>query len=259
MKSNGHLTISFMIIVVLAGCGSTPNALLDSARSSYRNAQSNPEVTNFAPLELKQAGDTLAQADDVWKLGRDPAKVNQLAYLAQQQVAIAQETAKRKAAEEDVSVADAKRNKQRAQSAEMRANALESQLKELNAKKKDRGTVIIIGDVLFDTDRVELKKSGVRELQKLADVLKQNPQRNVAIEGFTDSTGSEDFNQKLSERRANAVRVALMNMGIDIVRIKARGYGESFPVASNDNKTGRRLNRRVEVFICDDSGEIRPR
>ena len=280
MKKNGYLTISFMVIAALAGCSSTPNALLDSARSSYRSAQSDPEVTNLAPLELKQAGDTLAEADKAWQKGKDSAEVDHLAHLAQKQVAIAQETAKRKAAEADVSAADAERNKIRltarteeaekaqqraesaemhAQSAEMRASTLESQLKELNAKKSERGTVITLGDVLFDTNRAQLKSGGVREVQKLADILKQNPQRNVAVEGFTDSTGSESYNQELSERRAAAVRDTLMNMGIDSTRITTRGYGKSFPVASNANEAGRQLNRRVEVIISDDSGNIRSR
>jgi outer membrane protein OmpA-like peptidoglycan-associated protein len=273
MKKNGYLTISFMVIAALAGCSSTPNAHLDSARSSYRSAQSDPKVTNLAPLELKQAGDTLAEADNAWKKGKDSAEVDHLADMAQKQVAIAQETAKRKAAEADVSAADAERNKirlsarteeaekaqQQAQSAEMRASALESQLKELNAKKSDRGMVITLGDVLFDIDRAQLKSGGVREVQKLADILKQNPQRNVAIEGFTDSTGSESHNQELSERRAEAVRDTLMNMGIDSTRITTRGYGKSFPVASNGNVAGRQLNRRVEVILSDDSGNIRSR
>jgi outer membrane protein OmpA-like peptidoglycan-associated protein len=96
-------------------------------------------------------------------------------------------------------------------------------------------------------------------VQKLADVLKQNPQRNVAIEGFTDSTGSEDYNQELSERRADAVRDTLMNMGIDAARITTRGYGKNFPVASNGNEAGRQLNRRVEVIISDESGNITSR
>ncbi len=287
MKNNGYLTISFMVIAALAGCSSTPNALLDSAHSSYRSAQSDPEVTNLAPLELKQAGDTLAAADNAWSKGKDSAKVDHLAYLAQQQVSIAQETAKRKAAEADISSADADRNKirlsarteeadkaqqqaqsaemqtqsaeMRAQSAEMRANTLESQLRELNAKKTDRGTVITLSDVLFDTNRAQLKSGGVREVQKLADVLKRNPQRNVAIEGFTDSTGSENYNQQLSERRANAVRDTLMNMGIDSTRITTRGYGKSLPVASNDTEAGRQLNRRVDVVISDENGNIKSR
>ncbi|SCY19972.1 protein of unknown function [Nitrosospira sp. Nl5] len=273
MKKNGYLTISFVFIAVLTGCASTPNAHLDSARSSYRSAQSDPEVTNLAPLELKKAGDALTEAENAWRKGKDSAKVDHLADLAQKQVAIAQETAKRKAAEAVVSSADAERNKirlsarteeaekaqEQAQSAEMRASMLESQLKELSAKKSDRGMVITLGDVLFDTDRAQLKSGGVREVQKLADVLKQNPQRNVAIEGFTDSTGSEDYNQELSERRADAVRDTLLNMGIDAARITTRGYGKNFPVASNSNEAGRQLNRRVEVIISDESGNIRSR
>lgn len=282
MKKNEVLTISFMVMAVLAGCSSMPdrNARLEDARNSYNNAQSDPQVMKLAPLELKEAGDTLAQADNDWRERKSAAKVNHLAYLAQRQVAIAQETAKRKTAEEVVSAADAERDKirlaartkeaekaqfnaeasqQQAQNAEMRANQLESQLKELNAKSSDRGMIVTLGDVLFDTNRAQLKSGGVHEVQKLADILKQYPRRNILIEGFTDSTGSESYNQELSERRANAVRETLMNMGIDASRIATRGYGSSFPVASNDNKAGRQLNRRVEVVISDESGNIRSR
>jgi outer membrane protein OmpA-like peptidoglycan-associated protein len=282
MKKNEVLAISFMVMAVLSGCSSMPdrNARLEDARNSYSNAQSDPQVMKLAPLELKEAGDTLAQADNDWMQRKSSAKVNHLAYLAQRQVAIAQETAKRKTAEEAVSAAEAERDKlrlaartkeaekaqfnaeasrQQAQNAEMRANQLESQLKELNAKKSDRGMIVTLGDVLFDTNRAQLKSGGVHEVQKLADILKQYPRRNVLIEGFTDSTGSESYNQELSERRANAVRETLMNMGIDASRIATRGYGRSFPVASNDNKAGRQLNRRVEVVISDESGNIRSR
>ena len=88
------------------------------------------------------------------------------------------------------------------------------QLKELNAKKTERGLVITLGDVLFSTNKAQLKSGGMRNVQKLADFLKQYPQRKVLVEGYTDSTGSNSLNQELSERRANAVRTALLDMGI---------------------------------------------
>jgi outer membrane protein OmpA-like peptidoglycan-associated protein len=81
----------------------------------------------------------------------------------------------------------------------------------------------------------------------------------VAIEGFTDSTGSEERNQVLSEQRANAVREALLEMGISPGRITTRGYGKSLPVASNATEAGRQLNRRVEILLSDENGQLMAR
>lgn len=79
------------------------------------------------------------------------------------------------------------------------------------------------------------------------------------IEGYTDSSGNNERNQELSEQRATSVRAALLDMGIGNERIATRGYGESYPVASNDTAAGRQLNRRVEIIVSDDSGRIAPR
>lgn len=282
MKRNELLTISLIVVAVLASCSSMPdrNASLEDARSSYNNAQNDPQVVNLAALELKEAGDSLTQANNAWNQRQDPAIVDHLAYVAQRRVAIAQETTKRKVAEAAVSQADAERDKIRlaartaeadksqrsaevsqrqAQDAEMRTRQLELQLKELNAKQTDRGLIITLGDVLFDTNRAQIKSGGVREIHKLADVLKQNPQRTVFIEGFTDSTGNDSYNQELSERRAAAVRDTLLGMGVRGDRITTLGYGKNFPVASNHSEAGRQLNRRVEIVISDESGNIRSR
>jgi outer membrane protein OmpA-like peptidoglycan-associated protein len=143
--------------------------------------------------------------------------------------------------------------------AESRSQQLETQLKDMEAKKTDRGMVITLGDVLFDANRAQLKSGGMRNVQKLADFFKQYPQRNVMVEGFTDSTGSHSRNQELSDQRANSVRDALTGMGIGTERITSRGYGESYPVAGNDSAAGRQLNRRVEIIVSDNSGNIAPR
>ncbi|MBA4142391.1 MAG: OmpA family protein [Nitrosospira sp.] len=289
MKRNEFLPLAIVVIAILAGCSSTPdrNATLENARSSYRAAQSNPQVVNLAPVELKEAGDALARANDAWNQRKNLAEVEHLAYLAQRRVAIAQETAKGKGAEAAVSHAQAERDRirlaarteevektqrsaeasqqqaryaeQQARAAEMRTRQLEAQLNELNAKQTDRGMVVTLGDVLFDTNEAQLKSGGVRAVQKVADALKQYPQRTIIIEGFTDSTGSDSYNQQLSERRANAVRDALVSMGISADRINARGLGESFPVASNESNAGRQMNRRVEITFSDESGNVRPR
>ena len=155
--------------------------------------------------------------------------------------------------------ASAQLARQQTQDAESRARVLAAQLDEMSARKTDRGMVITLGDVLFDTNQAQLKSGGMRNVQKLADFLKQYPQRKVMIEGFTDSTGSNARNQELSDQRVASVRTALLGMGVGTERITSRGYGESYPVAGNDTAAGRQLNRRVEIVVSDDSGKIAPR
>ncbi len=145
------------------------------------------------------------------------------------------------------------------QDAQMHAAQLEAQLADLAAKKTERGMVITLGDVLFGTDLARLNPDGMRTAQKLADVLQQNPQRTVLIEGFTDSTGTATHNQQLSERRATAVRRALQELGVASERVAIRGYGETYPVAANDTPQNRQLNRRVEIVLSDAGGKIAPR
>lgn len=147
------------------------------------------------------------------------------------------------------------------QAAEARARTvqLEAQLAELSAKKTERGLIITLGDVLFGTDLARLNADGMQMAQRLATILQQNPKRAVLVEGFADSTGKTQYNQELSERRATAVRDALLEMGVARERISQRGYGESFPVAANDTAQNRQLNRRVEIVLSDDRGVVNPR
>lgn len=352
MQNIRYLTLSLIAAGILSACTTVPpkNSTLSDARSSYNSARSNPQVTKLAPLELKDAGETLDKADAALTKGEDEATVNQLAYLARQKVAIAQETARRKQAELDVASSSAKRDQVRLdartaeadaakkqaelaqRTADQRAQALaaanaqsqrdqaliaarlaeleeakkqaeiaqqasdqqaaalmeariqaerdqaqinarraeieaanaraqqaqalidqqEKQLKELNAKKTDRGMVITLGDVLFNVNKAALSSGGIVNVKKLAEFLKAYPQRTVVIEGHTDSRGSESYNQALSERRAEAVQKALVEMGIGTDRIATRGFGESTPVANNETAAGRQLNRRVEIVLPDE-------
>ena len=148
---------------------------------------------------------------------RDFIRLNQRTNEANQANANAQ-MAQADAAQAQRNAADAQRatNDARAKTAEAQARAamLEAQLAELAAKKTERGIIITLGDVLFDTDMATLTTDGMRSAQKLADVLKQHPMRTVLVEGFTDSTGASAYNQELSSRRAASVREALMQMGI---------------------------------------------
>ncbi len=294
MQKNRYFPLTLIAVAILAGCAAPKNSSLTEAHSSYDSARSNPQVTNLAALELKQAGDSLNKADDALSKRESTDTVNQLAYIAKQQVAVAQETAKRKTAELAVTNASAKRDQVRLEARTAEADAAkqqvaimqgtadqqtaalaaaganaerdqaliaqqEMQLKELNAKKTERGLVITLGDVLFSTNKAQLKSGGMRNVQKLADFLKQYPQHKVLVEGYTDSTGSNSLNQELSDRRANAVRTALIDMGISSDRVTMRGYGEAFPVAGNDTAASRQLNRRVEIILSDENGNIAPR
>jgi len=250
--------LALVLSMGLAGCVSTPkdNATLTQARSEYEVAQSDPAVVKYAPIELKAAGDAIASAANALKEHEKEPQVEHLSYLAKQKVEIARETARLKVAEEQIKTAGADRDKVLLQARTAEADRLRS---ELNAKQTDRGMTITLGDVLFDTGKARLKSGSERSLQKLAQFLSENPQRHVAIEGFTDNVGGDDFNQELSERRADAVRDALVGMGVSNDRISTKGYGKAFPVAGNEAAAGRQLNRRVEIVIASDNREIAPR
>jgi outer membrane protein OmpA-like peptidoglycan-associated protein len=139
------------------------------------------------------------------------------------------------------------------------AAQLEGLLVELHAVKTERGYVVTIGDILFDTDKASLKPDGMSTVRKLAEAMMQNPDRSVLVEGFTDSTGTAAHNQELSERRANSVAMALTGMGVPRERVAMRAYGQSFPVAPNDTASNRQRNRRVEIVLSNQGATIPPR
>ena len=278
-----------VIAALLTACNSMPTntSMLDQTRNDYRSAQSNPKVASYAPLEMKQASDAMAKANAAAANNDSTEEIDKLAYLAKQKIALTQEVAKQKSAEADVAKSGTERDKmrldqrtreadqsrtaaniargdaayaqQQTRDAQARNANLEAQLAELSAKKTERGMVITLGDVLFATDQARLNPEGQRTVQKLAQVLTQNPQRTVLIEGFTDSTGSSAHNQALSERRADSVQLGLLEQGIARNRIAIHGYGEAHPVAGNESTTDRQLNRRVEIVLSEDDGKIRPR
>lgn len=143
-----------------------------------------------------------------------------------------------------------------AAAAQEKATKLEQQIAELEAIKADRGLVVTLGDVVFDVNKTDLKPGGVVTIMKLATFLKEYPTRRVMVEGFTDSTGDAEYNQGLSQNRALAVRQALFDRGVENSRIDFKGYGENFPVATNETSAGRQMNRRVEIIISDGAGVI---
>lgn len=123
-------------------------------------------------------------------------------------------------------------------------------MRELSARQTRRGWVVTLGQALrFDAGKVSLRQDAAGPIAELARVLGRNPAQEITIEGFTDSAGTRQANLALSHRRAEAVKRTLMQHGVNGSRIHTRGYGESYPVASNRGEAGRRLNRRVEIII----------
>ncbi len=177
--------------------------------------------------------------------------------------------AEKKAAEARRDRAAAEQARMDAQQARAEAAALAAseqklreELAELQAQKTERGLVLTLGDVLFDVDEASLKAGATQSLSRLVAFLKEYPDRQVLVEGHTDSTGTEQYNLGLSQRRAESVVQFLTLNGIAPERSIARGYGKAYPVAGNETSTGRQLNRRVEIVILDPGEkaveEVRP-
>lgn len=297
------LLASALLAAGLMGACAThaPLPALEQARSSVERTSADPAVGQYAQIELKDARDTLAQAEQVWSSDGDEPEAKHLAYLAQQRAEIASNTARTRLLDAQIQqagsendrlrlqarTAEADQATQRAQqaqqqasqaqqqamsaeqraaqqqalarSAQQRVDVLEAQLRELEAQQTERGLLVTLGDVLFAFDKAELSAQAAPRLDKLARFLTQFPERKVLIEGYTDSVGAQAYNLSLSERRAQAVRTALAQRGIDSARIAAHGYGKAHPVADNHSADGRAMNRRVEIVITDDQGNLRGR
>ncbi|WP_254504436.1 OmpA family protein [Duganella vulcania] len=290
------LPAAFAMAVMVAACSTTPTttSLLDQTRGDFMAAQSTPSVAANAPLEFKAAADALDRANAAAAKKESLDEIDKLAYIARQKIATAREVAKQKQAENEMANAGRQRDEIRLEARTAEANqaksqanlakadadaaraqadaaansardeaaknaALQQQLADLQAKQTERGLVITLSDVLFNVDRAELSAEGMRTVQKMADVLLQEPQSAVLIEGFTDSTGSADHNLQLSQRRAEAVRNALIGLGVKSDKIATRGYGEAFPVASNADAGSRQLNRRVEIVLSQNGAPIATR
>lgn len=282
------LATALLTAGLMAACASHgPLPALEQARSTVERTSTDPAVGQYAQIELKEARDTLARADRVWTHDKDESEANHLAYLAQQRAEIASNTARTRQIDAQIQQSgsetdrlrlqartrEADQAKQQALSAEQRAaqqqaaarsaqdrvGVLEAQLRELEAQQTERGLLVTLGDVLFAFDKAELSPQAAPRLDKLARFLTQFPDRKMLIEGYTDSVGADAYNLSLSERRAQAVRDALVQRGVDSARISARGYGKAHPVADNGSADGRAMNRRVEIVIADEKGNLRGR
>ncbi|MGE0314919.1 MAG: OmpA family protein [Lautropia sp.] len=273
------------IAALVAACaGPQPNSNVREAQASLQQIRANAARADLARIEVEEAEKAVAAAEAARHDKEDEDRVDHLAWLAQRKVELANAVATRKQIERDIEAAGRERDQirlqasqQRAQDAQAqastlasrnqnlaseaeqareRAAALQKRLAAMQAKETERGLVVTFSDVLFDLGKADLKPGAMARVAQLAQVMRDYPERNVLIEGFTDSSGPDALNQALSERRAMSVRQALVEAGIDARRIVARGLSEQYPVASNATAAGRQQNRRVEVVVSNAQGDL---
>lgn len=237
----------------IASVDSAAHVALQQARtaSALARAQAHEDAIRMAETERERA------RAEVRTLEAQRAQVQ--ARVASQQ---AQQAETRAAGAENRAAgaeAQAAAAQMRAGAAEQQAEALRRQLADLQAQQTDRGTLVTLGDLLFEFDRAEVKPAARGELMKLADFLKAYPDRRVLIEGHTDNVGADSYNEQLSRRRAEAVAQALVALGVESPRVTVVGHGKQYPVAANTSDTNRALNRRVEVYLSNNDQPVRPR
>ncbi len=254
--------IAIGVAATLAACSAAPVKPdgADDLRGRLTALQSNPELASRAALAMKEADIAVTAAESPQT---DKALATHLVFMADRKISIAEAQAQgqlavdqRKALGEQREGMRLQARTQEADAANLRASdaqrnslELQKQIEDLQAEATDRGLVLTLGDVLFATNTAELNSGSGNRLGKLAGFLNQYPERTALIEGYTDSTGSDGYNQALSERRADAVKSYLVGQGIESNRLIASGKGKGSPVADNTSATGRQQNRRVEVII----------
>jgi outer membrane protein OmpA-like peptidoglycan-associated protein len=250
----------FVILVAVAalfaGCATiTPNELIN-ARAAYQDAAASPGA-QLVPADLHKAHEALDSAEQSFLKDSDSYKTKDLAYVAERKAELAKalgvtavDNAAKAKADADFAAKQAQIVTNTKADLANTKSELTAALIALAAKEEARGIVITLsGGVLFETAKSTLMPSAQTKLDQVAAALIAGPQRNIIVEGNTDSQGSESYNQGLSERRANAVRDYLVQKGVPSDRIQARGLGKDNPIADNASPEGRANNRRVEIVI----------
>lgn len=279
-KTSKWISASVLILAMTACATKKESKELADLETQYNQLASQPFVSEYAPVALKEAEEQIDTLRKVEKEGNDKL-IEHHQYLAKIKLDTAYEIAKQKRAEATIAKGEVRRKdalltareqqvdalRDRATAAEEaarqmadKAEALEKSLKDFSAQQSERGLVLTLGNILFELDKSDLKPGAERTLEKVAGFLAEYENRSVLVEGFTDSLGSDAYNQNLSERRAQTVVRELQRLGINPSRLSAKGYGEEFPVASNSTEAGRQQNRRVELIIANqDQTSVSPR
>jgi outer membrane protein OmpA-like peptidoglycan-associated protein len=264
-----------LIASAVSACAHAVPPELADARSAYDRA-SHGQTAQLAPAEVHKARTALDQAEQAFADKPEAQGTRDLAYVALRKAQLAEVTASRaseatkktqaesdlreaqvqKQADTNAALSEARAqlgaSQQSASEAEARNKAMEERLSQLaDVREDERGTVLTLsGSVLFASNKATLLPEAETKLNELSEALMTNGERDIRIEGYTDSRGSDASNAELSQRRAEAVRSYLVSRGYEPDRVKAEGKGESAPIASNDDPEGRANNRRVEIVIA---------
>lgn len=256
--------IQLLFIFIIFSCASAPKSYppLEQAKSLLAATKQEQNIEEVASVSLFQADEYIQNAEQALQ-DNDIGNTDHYIYLAKRKQEVAKELLIKHQYEQEIvrlkqqqqeMVAHArsiesKRAHTETQTAQQRVKQLEQTLWQYQAEETSRGTLLVINDLLFATGGASLLLESAKRLEPLLQYMKGNPQREIIIEGHTDSIGDAGKNKLLSQQRANAVKQFLTSRNIDYGRIETRGFGEEVPVATNTTNAGRRLNRRVEIVI----------
>jgi len=281
------MTAAALVALCLAACATPPqrNDELDQARMAVQSLEQDPDAQVAAAADLHDARNNLQNANAAFDRHESPEHVTYLAYLADREAQTGEEHASAYRANQEIAKGNEERNRivlesrnqeiqqareaeasqaaqaqlarQQAQQAQAQLQKEQQDLAALKARQTQRGLELTFAsDVLFDTASATLKPGANLQINRLADYMRDSPKTRILVEGYTDNRGSADYNQELSERRAQAVASALASDGIDADRVQTVGRGKDFPVASNATAVGRQENRRVDIVLSDASGKF---
>lgn len=253
MRTYFALPACFALSLLVTACATQPNPNFEKAQQNVSDLQSHPDARQYAAIETQDAVKALEEAEQALNKGSDQDKIDHLAYLTDRRVELARQTIVLRTAEEAYEKLPEERAKTRLAARDKEIDQLREQL---NAKETKRGSVVTFESVLFDVDKADLKPAANSTIRTLAEFLKENPQRKILVEGFTDSTGADAYNRQLSQARADSVRHALVREGVEPRRIDTVGLGKAHPVADNNTPASRAMNRRVEVTISHDEEKV---
>jgi outer membrane protein OmpA-like peptidoglycan-associated protein len=256
MKSIRSLRFTFTLVglpLLVVACGSAPTKELQTARDAY-NRISKSETAEINPLGTREAQQALQNAERAHKDDPGSDKERAYSYIATRRAEIATSQSDQIQAVRDRERADASYQAQleqqlRAKGQQLRDAQVASKDAQAGMHQQGENLIVSLSGIFFNTGGAELSENAKQRLDLVAQALQQHPNRNIAIEGYTDNRGSSTKNQTLSQERADAVKQYLISKGIEAERLDSVGKGESNPIASNDTAQGRADNRRVDIVI----------
>ncbi len=257
----------FLSVTGLSGCAHYTDAeqQLQQADTLFNSIKDDGQILASAPKDVLRAGESLQRAQQLSGYLGSAEDVVHFAYLSQKYAHIAQERSQVAGYQQQIDKLRIERERlqlslreARLMSVQQQGQWLEEQMISLATQDAERGLVLTLNDMLFDSGRADLKPAANRTVLKLVQFLQMNGQRTVRIEGYSDTEGSVQQNVQLSQARAQAVADTLIDLGVDAKRLQVMGYGDAFPLAENATDRGRAQNRRVEVVFSDETGRLTP-